>query len=69
MHEAFVNNIFATSYYAILSLGLIGVLFLTLGLWSLGLNFVYKRIKAAHHFFEYFRYRKEFLKWLKGKKA
>ena len=55
------------SYYAIFSLGFLAVLLIAIGLWSAGLNFIYKRIKSSNYFFEYFLYRKDFIKWFKSK--
>lgn len=55
------------SYHIVKGLGFLGILVLFAVAWSFGLNYVYKQLKSTHHFFEYFRYRKEFLPWLKQK--
>jgi len=60
--------IVAVAYYSVLSLGVLAFLTLVVWLWGLALNWVYQQLKATHRFFEYFRYRKEFLLWLKERK-
>lgn len=57
----------AITYYAIYSLGFLAVLLIVIGLWGVGLNFIYKRIKSSNYLFEYFRYRNEFIEWFKSK--
>lgn len=61
-------SLITISYYALLSLGFIFILVIVVGLWSLSINFVYRRLKASVSFLDYLLNRKKYKEWLHSNK-